>query len=137
MTRPSPNPAKGKKRKTIKRFVSNVLAIDAWRRAVGSLTSSSRGAVGVSHHYYKELKKAWNNEQIRPGIEESDIEARKKMKQCIGIFFLISAFTLFNFATTGSMYSKIVNGVMFVVFVLNMTFCYLALRNITRPNTSE
>lgn len=137
MSHPPDNEHKTKRPNRFFRFVGSTLGLHTWSKVFRSAIGNPRSHLDTATNVYKSLKEGWTNEERLPESPETDILGRKKMKQGIVVFICLCAFTLFNFLITDSMYAKIVNGALFVAFLVNMVFCYLTLRNISRPKNSE
>lgn len=137
MSHPPDNEHKTKRPNRFFRFVGSTLGLHTWSNVFRSAIGSPRSHLDTATNVYKSLKDGWTNDKRLPESPETDILGRKKMKQGIVVFICLCAFTLYNFLTTASMYSMIINGALFVAFLVNMVFCYMTLRNISRAKTDQ
>lgn len=131
-TSPS-NDQKTKRPNKLFRFVTATLQLSTWSNVFRTAIGNPKLYLDTTVNLCKKLIASDSNDRFLPETAETDIQGRKKMKQCMIVFFGLCAFTLFNFLTAVSVFPKVVNGALFAVFLTNMVFCYMTLRNITPP----
>lgn len=140
MSDPSNNEQSTKRTNKFLQFVGTTLGLRTWSTVFRTAIGSPRRHLDHGINVFKALKETGDKARKlpdTPDTPETVNQGQKHMKVRIGVFTLFCAFTLFNFVTATGLFAKISNGALFVVFLVNIVFCYVALRNITTRKNSQ